>query len=226
VDFDVLNPCTLVSVKVYTDTPGNREIELRDDNGNVVNNLLVNIPLDSSRITLNFPLVPGINYSLTTNTTVNMATLGTATPRLQRSSMNVSYPYMLNNLVTITGSNQGSQYYYYFYDWEVQEPSYVCVSDRVPVIADITTGLNSVAGLDGILIYPNPASHSVTIEMNQSGKSTLELYDVTGRMLQSKTYLSNPAEKIVLDLSGVAKGSYNLKVQTSSGSVVPHLTVN
>ena len=224
VDFDVVSPCTLVSVKVYTDTPGNRDIELSDDNGNVLNNLLVNVPVDSSVITLNFPLVPGIDYSLSTNAAVNMATLGTTTPRLQRSSMGVSYPYMLNNLVTITGSNQGSQYYYYFYDWEIQEPSYVCVSDRVPVIADITTGISEVNNA-GIKVYPNPASYLVNIELPATGNATVMLLDVAGRIIRHADYASNAANKISFDVSGIAKGSYSLRVKTTSGDHVRMITV-
>jgi len=224
--FDVISPCILKSVKVYTDTPGNREVELRDASGAVVNSMLVNIPIDSSRINLNFNLVPGVDYELTTNIVINNQTLGTDAPRLQRSSQGVTYPYSLVNLLDITGSNQGSQYYYYFYDWEVQEPSYVCISDRVPVIADITTGLNSLSSLNSILVYPNPASHSVTVELNQSGKSTLELFDVAGRMIKTNTYENLAAGKITFDLSDVAKGSYNLRVLTENGTVVRHLSVN
>src|SRR6185436_15122610 len=105
-DFNVTTACMLVSVKVYTDTPGNREVQLLNSSGTVINSQLVNIPVDTSRITLNFPLTPGTGYQLTTNDSVNQATLGTITPRLQRSNQNVMYPYQINNIVSITGSNQ------------------------------------------------------------------------------------------------------------------------
>ncbi|MBL0341569.1 MAG: CRTAC1 family protein [Bacteroidetes bacterium] len=62
VEFNVLAPCILKTVKVYTDTPGDREIQLRDVSGAVIQSLLVNIPLDTSRVTLNFNLVPGFSF--------------------------------------------------------------------------------------------------------------------------------------------------------------------
>ena len=224
--FDVLSACTLNSVKVYTDSPGNREIQLKNGAGTVIQSLLVNIPLDSSRVNLNFTLAPGIGYSITTNPTVNNQTLGTTTPRLQRSSQGVTYPYTVNNLVSISGSNQGSAYYYYFYDWEVSEPSYECTSARVPVVADITTGLNAVNSENTILVYPNPADHFVTVEMNKSGNVTADLFDVTGRIVKSLVFDSNKGSKINFDLTGIARGSYNLRIQNSEGVVVKKLSVN
>ncbi len=226
VDFDVLSPCVLVSVKVYTDTPGNREIELRNSAGTVIQSLLVNIPIDSSRIILNFNLVPGVDYALTTNVSVNNQNLGTNTPRLQRSSQGVNYPYSVPNLISIVGSNQGSQYYYYFYDWEVQEPSYVCVSDRVPVVADITTGLNDVNNLNVISVYPNPASYLVTIETRATGKTSVELIDVTGRIVRTSDYNSTVNGKMSFDVSGIATGSYTIRIRTTNGEVTRRLSVN
>jgi len=224
--FDVSVPCTLVSVKVYTDTPGNRDIELRNSAGTVIQNLVANIPMDSSRVTLNFNLVPGTSYILSTNPALNGPISGGISPRLRRSSMGVNYPYTVPNLVSITGSDVGNQYYYYFYDWEVQEPSYVCVSDRVPVIADITTGLNDITNANNISIYPNPASYMVTIETHTTGKSVVELIDIAGRVIRAVTYENSSAGKMNFDLSGVATGSYNIRIQTANGEIVRRLSVN
>ncbi len=224
--FNVLAPCILNSVKVITDTPGDRQIELRDAVGNVIDFVLVNVPMDSSIITLNFSLLPGYDYSLTTNIGVNQSTLGTNSPRLQRSSQGVNYPYTLPNLISLTGSNQGSQYYYYFYDWEVQEPTYICISDRVPVIADITTGLNNYSLENTVLIYPNPASYMVTIQTGVTGKSEIQLLDITGRMIKSMSAFTLAAEKINFDLNDIAPGSYNIRIKTGNGEVVKRLTVN
>lgn len=223
--FDVLAPCTLTSVKVYTDTPGDRQIELRDAGGSVLQFALVNIPIDSSVVVLNFSLVPGIDYTLTTNIAVNQSTLGTDAPRLQRSSQGVNYPYTVPSIISITGSNQGGQYYYYFYDWVIQEPSYICISDRVPVVADITTGLIDHASAGSVSVYPNPASYMVTIETGVAGKTEIQLSDVAGRLIKSLQSASG-SEKINFDLNGVAAGSYNIRIKTSNGETVKRLTVN
>jgi hypothetical protein len=224
--FDVMDNCVLVSVKVYTDTPGDRLVELRDNLGAVVQSATVNVPLGTSRITLNFNLTPGTGYSLTTNTTVNNTNFGFNAPRLQRSSAGVAYPYVLTDFVTITGSNQGGGFYYYFYDWEVKAGDILCVSDRVPVVADITTGINDVNGLDGIILYPNPANSFVTLEMGNNNHATVELFDVTGRMVRSSEFKSIQAGKVSFDLSGVAKGIYNFRISTDKGTVVKSVSVN
>ncbi|MBK6642063.1 MAG: VCBS repeat-containing protein [Bacteroidetes bacterium] len=225
VEFDVLGNATLVSVKVYTDTPGDREIQLKNSAGTVLNSLLVNIPIDSSRVTLNFPLVPGTNYELTTNPIVNNSSFGFNGPRLRRSSTGVTYPYQVANVISLTGSNQGGSFYYYFYDWEVQEPSYVCVSDRVPVVADITTGIGAINTNDGILVYPNPASYEVTVEFAEATVATVELTDLSGRVIKTQNIALSTPGTAKLDLTGIAKGSYQLRILSDKSESVKRITV-
>ncbi|MFM2190961.1 MAG: hypothetical protein RL491_1347, partial [Bacteroidota bacterium] len=222
-NFNVINPCTLVSVKVYTDTPGNREIQIRDAGNNVVQSLLVNIPIDTSRVTLNFPLTPG-TYSITTNATVNNTNFGFNTPRLRRNSSGVSYPYTINDLVSITGSNQGSGFYYYFYDWEVKGEDVSCVSARVPVLAEVTsTGISENAS-NGFSVYPNPASDFVMIDAGGKSITLVELTDLTGRLVRSLQFPKGNNSSIRLNLEGLASGQYQLLLtqsdrKTSAGKV-------
>lgn len=205
VDFIVTTACTLNSVKVYTDSAGVREIQLLDASNVVVNSALVNIPTDSSRVNLNFALAPG-TYHLTTNAAVNTNTLGTASPRLQRSSAGVAYPYSVNNLLSINGSNQGANYYYYFYDWEVQEQSYFCTSDRVPVLVDVTTGINNPL-VKGISVYPNPAKEFLTIETDSP--IAVRLFDAASRILRSDKF---QAVSNKMNISDLAAGIYQLQI--------------
>ena len=227
VDFDVLTPATLTSVKVYTDTPGDREFQLLNSGGGVVQSLLVNVPMDSSRVTLNWPLTVGTGYSLTTNAAVNMSTLGTTTPRLQRSNAGVTYPYSINNIVSLTGSNQGANYYYYFYDWEVQEEPTVCVSDRVPVVADIATGINTINNNSGIQLFPNPATDKLTVKFLTAvnGGLKITLTDLAGRMIDRKLLTDFAGSEYVLNLKNFAHGTYLIKVSTGTNDVVQRIVV-
>jgi hypothetical protein len=222
--FSVNVPCRLVSVKVFTDTPGDRQIELRDGT-TVLESLLASVPIDSSRITLNFDLVPGINYSLATNGTVNNTNFGFNSPRLQRSSQGVTYPYEIPDVLSITGNNQGGSWYYYFFDWEVKEPDFNCVSERVPVIADITTSLAQNPGAAGISLYPNPASNMVTIRVPGAGNTLVDLIDVTGRLIKTGEFNAGSEGIINLDLDNVAKGYYQLRIKNSEGETTKQLTV-
>lgn len=218
-DFTVLSPCTLRSVKVYTDTPGLREIQLLDGSNNVVNSIQINVPMDSSRVTLNFALTPG-NYHLTTNATVNMATLGTNAPRLQRSSQDVMYPYTINDLISVTGSNQGAFYYYYFYEWEVQAASSDCVSDRVPVLVDLSTGIKDIA-FAGVTVYPNPANNFVSIDTD--GPIAVSVFDASARLVKAERF-TNSSNK--MNISDLASGVYQIQL-TKDGKVANYkLVVN
>jgi hypothetical protein len=217
-NFTVLNPCTLVSVKVYTDTPGNREIQVRDAGNNVVQSLLVNIPIDTSRVTLNFPLIAG-SYSITTNSTINNTNFGFNAPRLRRNSSGVNYPYIVNNLVSITGSTLGQQFYYYFYDWEVRGEDFACVSARVPALAEIlSTGITET-GSNDMYIYPNPASSHVIVNPGKKGVTLVELQDMSGRLVRSLHLPKNHSGLVQLNLEGVAKGNYQLRITASDKSV-------
>lgn len=130
--FDALDDIVLKSVKVNADGGGNRVIELRNQNGNVLQSTTVNIPNGESRVTLNFEVAAGTNYQLG---------LGGNTNGLWRTddANNINYPYIINGLVSITESDVGvnfnppipNRYYYSFYDWEVSKA--FCSSERQAV---------------------------------------------------------------------------------------------
>lgn len=216
--FNVYQPCVLKSVKVYTDTPGERLIEWRNHNGSVIQSALINIPMDSSRITLNFNLVPGEDYELTTNKTQNNILWGFDSPRLQRSDAGVSYPYLIQDFVSLTGSPNGSNLYYYFFDWEVNKIPTLCISDRVPVTVyvDVASGVSSINENTLFNIYPNPSAGMVHITATGTMQEMvkMQLLDIAGKVLlsQADMTLSN-MEKIQLDLSTFPRGIYLLNVE-------------
>jgi Zn-dependent metalloprotease len=126
--FNCLAPVKLVSVKVYAQGAGNRTITLMQ-NGTILQSATLNIPNGVSRVPLNFDLPVGNNLELGIQNNVN----------LFRNNSGAVFPYSLNGLISITGTNAGaSGYYYYFYDWELQESP--CVSARIPLTAIVTSG--------------------------------------------------------------------------------------
>jgi hypothetical protein len=226
--FNVINPCTLNTVKVYTDTPGNRIVELRNSSGTVINSLTVNLTADTSIVTLNFPLTPGNGYQLGTNSAANQTLLGYNSPRLKRSSSNVVYPYNLANLVDIVNSSQGTTVYYYFYDWNVTEPPMVCPSPRHPQsVLFSVTGISEVQN-SSVNIFPNPASGEVNIiaDKDLNANTSVELTDLTGRtVLAQKIAKTAKGQKITLSLQNVAQGAYFLKVTNSETKIIRKLIV-
>lgn len=126
--FDCISDFTLLSVKVYASGNGYRTIELRNSSGTVLQDTNVNIPDGESRVILDFSVTPGTDYQLATSGQTN----------LYRSSSGTNFPYTIAGLVSITGNNitpTNLDYYYYYYDWEVQEP--VCSSEPAMVTATI-----------------------------------------------------------------------------------------
>ncbi len=124
--FDALNDFKLISVKVYANGAGNREIVLRNNAGDTLQSIITNFPDGESRITLNWDINTGTDYELVLN----------ANPNVYRNSSGASYPYTVQDVVSITGSSYSSSYYYYFYDWEVAKE---CVSSRTSVTAYINS---------------------------------------------------------------------------------------
>ncbi len=135
--FDSYTHFKLVSVSVYTQTAGNRLIELKDASGATLQSITANIPTGASRVTLNFDIPIGANYQL----------VAPANCSLYRINSGVSYPYTLSGVCSIKNSNAGTSYYYYFYDWEVQTVS-TCTSARVPSTVTVTAAPTANAGQD------------------------------------------------------------------------------
>jgi len=213
--------CTIESVKIFTDTPGQRKIYL-SSNGLINDSLTININKilpDSQIIALNFNLTAGENYTLSTDSTVNkllIGTGGTIGPRLKRNNNGVNYPYTtINNSLTINNSSNGNNYYYYFYDWQVKLLNYDCESVRSTVNVQVLSGvgINELAE-NGFGIYPNPANDKINIQFQNNINSTIRLFDQTGRLVILQ---ENNSKECSLSISNLALGLYTLQIQNVNG---------
>ena len=158
-NFDVLKASILRSVLVYSDSAKTRIIELRDNSGAVLQTLTVDIPVGTYTIPLNFTLTPGNNYQLGWQ-------LGTR-PHLYRNDGGVSYPYTINNLISVTASSAGTSRWYCYYNWLVEEEPITCSSTRTPVTATINP--NPVISLSGLNATYLNTDATVTVTGTPSG---------------------------------------------------------
>lgn len=212
--FNVAKPCTLKTVKVYTDTPGMRRFELRNSQNVLMQYADVMVSPDTQIVSLNFILSPGNNYRLGTSDSVNalIPGWGQAGPRLRRNFGGaVTYPYTIPNGLSITGNSIGTQYYFYFYDWSVELSGLSCSSNRIQVTASVTTGLQS-ASMNGFEIYPNPAENMIFLNNPSAEPGLIRVFDATGRMVISS--LINEG-KSTLDVDGLQSGLYTIELSSA-----------
>jgi len=223
--FNVYETCTLKTVKVYTDLPGYRLLELRDNAGWLLNTAYVNIVPDSQVIMLDWELLPGTDYTIGTNEDTNLVIPGWANngPRLQRNSTDVTYPYTLGGVLDITGSSQGGSLYYYFYDWQVEKLTTWCPSNRVAVTVNVNTPVGIIETANNkIRIYPNPASEIIMVENLQQTGSEIRIFDGMARLVLHQ-HLA--ADNGVIDVTRLDKGIYSLKIDSAEKSGVYKLVI-
>ncbi|MBX7243323.1 MAG: T9SS type A sorting domain-containing protein [Bacteroidia bacterium] len=159
--FDVMKPCTLVSVDVVAASTGNRTIALMDGTGAILDSVVVNIASTGlSTVTLNLPLTPGTNYRLGLTPSSTLVDL-------YRNNAGVVYPYAIGSFAEITGSSAGVDYYYWYYNWQVKEDDKICLSPRTQVDVVVNAAPSvSMSGLAPSYIANMPA---VTLTGSPSG---------------------------------------------------------
>ena len=115
----------LDSVDVYAQTAGSRTITLEDSDETVLSSVTVNIPVGKSTVALglSIPIENKLKLALKGNTYV------------YRNNAGANYPYTsTDGTITITNSDAGTPgYFYYFYNWKLQQPGCTTATTVVPV---------------------------------------------------------------------------------------------
>jgi hypothetical protein len=113
-----------------------------------------------------------------------------------------------------------------FYPLTLVDGMYTCQVD-FPSNGVFTIGVEPEVGVEefsdrAIAIYPNPASDLLTIDLSRTGVSefTLDLFDLTGRLVLSEKVVGN---RSTLNVSGLATGNYAIKLTSEKGTLVKEL---
>ena len=163
--FDSRKYFKLVSVLVYTNSAGNRTIELKTSGGTILQTKTVNLPSAPSgiRVYLNFDVPQGNDLQLN---------LTSGSANLFRNNAGAVYPYSVSQTLEIFGSSSSNaSTYYYFYDWYVFVPSLNCESNRIPVQAIIGSG-NTTA-------FDASRCGNGTVTLNANSSSALSWYSTS-----------------------------------------------
>jgi PKD repeat protein len=186
--FDLNVPITLNSVKVYSSAQAIRTIEVLDKiGGNILATKRVDIPQGESRVNLGFSLPFGKQlFMKITGPPVN----------LYRNTSGASFPYTVNQVISITNTDIASTVpnsYYYFYDWEITHQG--CASERVPVKAIENCAANSIdhEGMlaSSVFKYDQAAKMMYVTPQPNSNYAQIEIVDVLGRVKILKMIDSN-----------------------------------
>ena len=127
--FDAYFPFTIDSVRVYANGAASRNFALLNPQGNVMQNVVLDVPDGESWVVLDFDVPAGSGFGLNCLNT---------DPQLWRDEppSALSYPYALGDLGSITGTNiagaNAYAYYYYFYEWHVSPNGAMSYSGGYP----------------------------------------------------------------------------------------------
>lgn len=147
--FNVSKPLVIKRVTVYANSTRNRTFQLRNSSGGVLSEVTLMVQQGTQTVDLNFTVAPGNGYQLG-------VAAGTQ-PDLYRNSAGPSYPYNFANIISVTGSSAGASYWYYMYNWEIEQLPVACASVRIPVQAVVNPLPNvQIAPLD-TAYYENDA---------------------------------------------------------------------
>lgn len=89
------------------------------------------------------------------------------------------------------------------------------------IIIETSTSLHSIA-TPAFGIYPNPTTGLVALELPSSHATNVELIDLQGRLVVAQQF---NAERVILDLSSVAAGSYLVRIHWEGHSAARRLEV-
>jgi hypothetical protein len=95
------------------------------------------------------------------------------------------------------------------------------------VLVKAVTGIET-GTFEGLKIYPNPATGACTIVLPEKAveAAAIRLYDVSGKEIQRKTVSKDASSgSVVLDLSGIAAGVYNLRIEIGTEVATQRLIV-
>lgn len=90
-----------------------------------------------------------------------------------------------------------------------------------PAPIKVTPGSSSLNTKASLRVYPNPATQKLSIEINtaETGKASISLYDITGKLVNSNSATTTAGvNQSVLDVSTLENGVYFLKITSDWGT--------
>ncbi|HXC03254.1 MAG TPA: Ig-like domain-containing protein [Bacteroidia bacterium] len=91
------------------------------------------------------------------------------------------------------------------------------------LVTDLATGILTPASVEMVSVYPNPTNKTIHVEVSE--KSTVQLFDISGKeVIDARNVNAN--EKQAIDVLSVANGVYFLKVSNDKFITVKKVVIN
>ncbi len=82
---------------------------------------------------------------------------------------------------------------------------------------------SSASLLSEVIIYPNPSTGVFRVDLNSNGKTSIQIYNVLGKLVYSK---ETGLVSTIINLSSLAQGIYSLKVVSEKNSCVKQIVIS
>ncbi|MEC9303145.1 MAG: hypothetical protein VYD59_01740, partial [Bacteroidota bacterium] len=196
--FDAFIESKIVSAVIYTQTHCPITFELRDDNGNIIEDTTATVAPGGHRIYFDFNVPVGTDYQLG---------ISGNNPGMYRNNDQtyVNYPYDFEGLISIHNSSVGAQgyagYYYFFYDIEVEASCLDINSDVMGCSDSLACNYNYLVTIDdGSCIFPTDTFINITSCDDYYWNTTGQTYTSSGQYIDTSYNTSGCYEISVLDL--------------------------
>ena len=196
--FDAFIESKIVSAVIYTQTHCPITFELRDDNGNIIEDTTATVAPGGHRIYFDFNVPVGTDYQLG---------ISGNNPGMYRNNDQtyVNYPYDFEGLISIHNSSVGAQgyagYYYFFYDIEVEASCLDINSDLMGCSDSLACNYNYLVTIDdGSCIFPTDTFINITSCDDYYWNTTNQTYTSSGQYIDTSYNASGCYEISVLDL--------------------------
>lgn len=206
--FVVISPDTLVNQ--YTicnhDT-------LTLNNGTVVSNIISDTVIYT--IYSNYQGCDSVTQDVITLNQINMQLTVTST-NLNALATSGTFQWLdcQNNYSEIPGENSNTFIPLTSGEYAVQIVSGNCVDTSLCVLFDLNNLSISGAVNNDFIIFPNPASTVLNVELYKSSSDiAIEIFDTQGKLLLYTTHMNS--ENISLNISELSTGNYLIKIHTS-----------
>jgi hypothetical protein len=80
--------------------------------------------------------------------------------------------------------------------------------------------------LNNIAVYPNPSKGIFNVEMGDITPKSIEVYDLTGKIIYSRKDFQTNSSEIRVDLSAISSGIYFMKIASEDQSVAKRIIKN